>query len=469
MSSKSLMSVLNSWLSSLEVVVSSERKSELCSMVSKLVVGQCGKVEKCLVLPFSGVLNVSCCVGLRHNGGLYTQCSGSKEKGDLCVSCDRQASKNSSGEPDYGVMSSRLSVGLYDYVDSKGRKPVHYTKFMKKENLTEEAVLEEAERLGISLPREHFIVPADASKRGRPKSEKSSVKVNSGVKGRPKKEKKVVEISGDEDDLFANLVAKSVGSFVEQVVEPAAVDPVSETVSDPVVETVIETVVDPVSDPVVETVSDPVVETVSDPVVETVAENSSVEPVAENSSVGPVAENSSVGHVVTKVTKTAAEKEKQKAEKEAQKAEKEAQKAAEKAEKEKQKAEKEAQKAAEKAEKEAQKAAEKAEKEAQKAAEKAEKEAQKAAEKTNKEKQKAEKVAEKVAEKAEPAEAEVVKKIEVGGVKYLKSKKTGIVYDYGEYVKTGDQIVVGQWNTDTNTIDFKMSNSDEESEEEYEE
>jgi regulator of protease activity HflC (stomatin/prohibitin superfamily) len=439
MSSKSLMSVLNSWLSSLEVVVSSERKSELCSMVSKLVVGQCGKVEKCLVLPFSGVLNVSCCVGLRHNGGLYTQCSGSKEKGDLCVSCDRQASKNSSGEPDYGVMSSRLSVGLYDYVDSKGRKPVHYTKFMKKENLTEEAVLEEAERLGISLPREHFIVPADASKRGRPKSEKSSVKVNSGVKGRPKKEKKVVEISGDEDDLFANLVAKSVGSFVEQVVEPAAVDPVSETVSDPVVETVIETVVDPVSDPVVETVSDPVVETV--------AENSSVEPVAENSSVGPVAENSSVGHVVTKVTKTAAEKEKQKAEKEAQKAEKEAQKAAEKAEKEKQKAEKEA----------------------QKAAEKAEKEAQKAAEKTNKEKQKAEKVAEKVAEKAEPAEAEVVKKIEVGGVKYLKSKKTGIVYDYGEYVKTGDQIVVGQWNTDTNTIDFKMSNSDEESEEEYEE
>jgi regulator of protease activity HflC (stomatin/prohibitin superfamily) len=428
MSSKSLMSVLNSWLSSLEVVVSSERKSELCSMVSKLVVGQCGKVEKCLVLPFSGVLNVSCCVGLRHNGGLYTQCSGSKEKGDLCVSCDRQASKNSSGEPDYGVMSSRLSVGLYDYVDSKGRKPVHYTKFMKKENLTEEAVLEEAERLGISLPREHFIVPADASKRGRPKSEKSSVKVNSGVKGRPKKEKKVVEISGDEDDLFANLVAKSVGSFVEQVVEPAAVDPVVETV--------------------VETVSDPVVETVAEnSSVEPVVENSSVEPVAENSSVGPVAENSSVGHVVTKVTKTAAEKEKQKAEKEAQKAEKEAQKAAEKAEKEKQKAEKEA----------------------QKAAEKAEKEAQKAAEKTNKEKQKAEKVAEKVAEKAEPAEAEVVKKIEVGGVKYLKSKKTGIVYDYGEYVKTGDQIVVGQWNTDTNTIDFKMSNSDEESEEEYEE
>jgi len=492
MSSKSLMSVLNSWFGMLEVEVSSERKSELCSMVSKLVEG--GKVEKCLVLPFSGVLNGSCCVGLRHNGGLYTQCSGSKEKVDLCVSCDRQASKNSSGEPDYGVMSSRLSVGLYDYVDSKGRKPVHYTKFMKKENLTEEAVLEEAERLGISLPREHFIVPADASKRGRPKSDKSSVKVSSGVKGRPKKEKKVVEIAGDEDDLFAFLVAKSVGSITEQVVEIAAeivVAPAVEIAAEIVVAPVVETVVETAAETVVETV----VETVAETAVEQVTENSSVGPVIENSSVGQVTENSSVEQVietaveqvvetavepvVTKVTKPAAEKadkEKQKAEKEAQKAEKEAQKAekeAQKADKEKQKAEKEAQKAAEKAEKDAQKAAEKAEKDAQKAAEKAEKEAQKAAEKADKEKQKAEKVAEKVAEKAavkeEPAEAEVVKKIEVGGVKYLKSKKTGIVYDYGEYVKTGDQIVVGQWNTDTNTIDFKMSNSDEETEEEYEE
>ena len=493
------MSVLNSWFGMLEVEVSSERKSELCSMVSKLVEG--GKVEKCLVLPFSGVLNGSCCVGLRHNGGLYTQCSGSKEKVDLCVSCDRQASKNSSGEPDYGVMSSRLSVGLYDYVDSKGRKPVHYTKFMKKENLTEEAVLEEAERLGISLPREHFIVPADASKRGRPKSDKSSVKVSSGVKGRPKKEKKVVEIAGDEDDLFAFLVAKSVGSITEQVVEIAAeivVAPAVEIAAEIVVAPVVETVVETAAETVVETV----VETVAETAVEQVTENSSVGPVIENSSVGQVTENSSVEQVietaveqvvetavepvVTKVTKPAAEKadkEKQKAEKEAQKAEKEAQKAekeaqkaekeAQKADKEKQKAEKEAQKAAEKAERDAQKAAEKAEKDAQKAAEKAEKEAQKAAEKADKEKQKAEKVAEKVAEKAavkeEPAEAEVVKKIEVGGVKYLKSKKTGIVYDYGEYVKTGDQIVVGQWNTDTNTIDFKMSNSDEESEEEYEE
>jgi hypothetical protein len=49
----------------------------------------------------------------------------------------------------------------------------------------------------------------------------------------------------------------------------------------------------------------------------------------------------------------------------------------------------------------------------------------------------------------------------------LKSKKTGIVYDYNEYVKNGEQIVIGKWNETNNNIDF--SNSGEESEEEYDE
>jgi pyruvate/2-oxoglutarate dehydrogenase complex dihydrolipoamide acyltransferase (E2) component len=144
------------------------------------------------------------------------------------------------------------------------------------------------------------------------------------------------------------------------------------------------------------------------------------------------------------------------------------------AEKAAEKAAKDAEKAAEKAAKDAEKAAEKAAKEAQKAAEKAEKEAQKAAEKAAKDAAKATKKVEKVAVEKPKAEdedqAEVVKKIEFAGNKYLKSKKTGIVYDYAEYVKTGDQIVVGQWNNDTNAIDFKKACDDEEeSEDEYDE
>jgi uncharacterized FlaG/YvyC family protein len=107
---------------------------------------------------------------------------------------------------------------------------------------------------------------------------------------------------------------------------------------------------------------------------------------------------------------------------------------------------------------------------AEKAAEKAEKEAQKAAKDAAKATKKVEKVAVEKPKAEDEDQAEVVKKIEFAGNKYLKSKKTGIVYDYAEYVKTGDQIVVGQWNNDTNAIDFKKACEDEEeSEDEYDE
>jgi hypothetical protein len=62
-------------------------------------------------------------------------------------------------------------------------------------------------------------------------------------------------------------------------------------------------------------------------------------------------------------------------------------------------------------------------------------------------------------------EPDVVKKIEFEGKKYLKSKKSGIIYDYNEYVKNGEQVMVGKWNESKNKIDF--NNSGEESEEEY--
>ena len=354
-------------------------------------------------LPFSGVVQDECCIALRQNSGLYTQCQSLKTGSSRY--CNQCSKKGESGESEYGTVESRMAVGLQDYVDSKGRKQVHYTKIMKKHNLTEEQVMEVANKHGIKVDASHFIAPVDASKRGRPKSEKPA-KVSSGVKGRPKKEKKVVEIAGDEEDLFANLVAQANRESVEE-------------------------------------------EVAVESVVESAVEESSVEAVEESS----VVEAPIVEKPAAKVSKTAAEKA-------AEKTEKEAQKAAEKAEKE-------AQKAAEKAEKEAQKAAEKAAKDA----EKTQKEAQKAAEKAAKETQKVEKVAQKVAEKAakEDDQAEVVKKIEFAGHKYLKSKKTGIVYDYAEYVKTGDQIVVGQWNDETSAIDFKKACDDEEeSEDEYE-
>ena len=366
--------------------------------LSKLCLSECKRVSKSkskYPMPYSGEYNEECCKGLRQNKGLYTQCEMSKKSGDYCKQCSASAEKNS-GMPEYGTIEQRRASDIYSYVDPKGRKPISYTKIMKKLNISEEEVKAEAEKLGISIDAGHFVVPE--TKRGRPAQEKAP-KEPKGAKGRPKKAKKVLEIGGEEDDLFASLVA-------------AAFPPL-----------------------------DPPLEKV-EPKIESVEQNVAPEVVTE------------VAEVVEKVaTEVAPEKKvSKKAESEAKKLEKEAKKL----EKETQKAEKEAKKL----EKEAKKKAELEAKEAKKAeleAKKAEKESKKAEKKP---------VAA-AAVKTDEEEQEIVKKIEVDGKKYLKSKSTGIIYDYNEYVTSGDQVVVGKWNETTNKIEFQESA--EESEDEYDE
>jgi hypothetical protein len=262
---------------------------------------------------------------------------------------------------------------------------------MKKYKVDQAAVIEEAVKFGMNIDAEHFLAPVDASK-GRPKKEKVQAQREKGTKGRPKKAKKVLQIEGDDDDLFASLVADAN------------------------------------------------------------ATTSSAEPATK------------------KRGKSDEEKAAEEAKKATEKAEKEAKRLAEKAEKEAklaaEKAEKEAKLAAEKFARELKKQKEEEEKLAKKAAlelAKVEKEAKLAAEKAAKEAKKKPAAAEPAAEDEEP---DVVKKIEFEGKKYLKSKKTGVVYDYTEYVKNGEQVVIGKWNDSSNKIDFNKT-SDEEEEEEY--
>jgi len=361
----------------------------------KVVAKEC--VEKsAFPLPFMGRNVEECCQSLRQSQGLYTQCRNSKAGEKFCKSC---SSKMVDGVPEYGTIEQRLAVGVNDYVDPSGRKVVHYTKIMKKYKVSEEQVIAEAKKLGQVVDGCHFIQPeSDNVKRGRPKAEKPA-KVSSGVKGRPKKTKKVVEIDGEEDDLFASLVAESINAS-------AAVE--------------------------VETVN---AEAVSD-----------------------VEAEAKAPEVATK------EKANKSEEKAAKLATKEQEKAAKLAAKEQEKAAKEQEKAA----KEQEKAAKLAAKEQEKAA----KEQEKAAKLAAKSEAKSKKPAEKPAAPAndDTSAADVVKKIEFEGKKYLKSKKTGIVYDYDEYVKSGDQVVVGKWNEATNKLDFETAKSDgEESEDEYDE
>ena len=348
-------------------------------------------------LPYNGEFNDIYCYALRQNNGLYTQCQIAR-KGDkhFCKSCQALADKNE-GTPEYGVIQSRQATGIFEYVDPKGRKPVAYTKVMKKYKLTSEQVLEEAGKFNIIIDANHFIIPEEDVKRGRPKAVEKAPKEPKGAKGRPKKTKKVLEIDGDEEDLFAALVADANEEDEEMELAPKS------TTTDG-----------------------------------------------------------------KKKGKSEEEKEAERIAKEAEKAEKAAKLATEKAEKE-------SKLAAEKAEKEAKKESERLAREVKKAAEEAEKLAKKEAlEQAKKEKEaklleaKSKKSSKKAAEPVEDDEEPVkVKKIEFEGKKYLKSAKTGIIYDLNEYVKNQEQVVIGQWNETTNKIDFK--NSSEESEDEYDE
>ena len=328
-------------------------------------------------LPYNGVMKSECCQGLKQNHGLYTQCP-QQRKGDgkYCKGCNTQAEKNENGLPDYGSMESRMAVGIFEYVDPKGKKPTPYTKIMKKYNVTEEEVVAEAAKFGVTIDAGHFELGAE-SKRGRPKT--SVEKVVKGAKGRPKKSKKVIELSDDNtEDLFADLVA-SANKDSDSDVEVEEIKPKVD---------------------------------------------------AEK---------------LSKAEAKEAEKQAKLAAKEAEKLAKEQEKLA----KEQEKLAKEADKKAKAEAKEAEKLAKAAAKEAKVVA----KEAKVAAKETAKE-------SAKEAAESQEQEPDKVKRFEFDGVKYLKSKNTGIIYNM-------EQEVVGKWNEQSNKIDFKEA-EDEEEEDEYE-
>ena len=291
------------------------------------------------------------------------------------------------GELKYGTIEGRLEVGLMEYKDPSGKSPVHYSKIMKKLKLTEEAVLEEGLKMGKNVDPIHLV--AQEEKRGRPKAVKVVKEKEEKKKGRPKKAPKGLELESKTTDLFASLIANSVesSSEIDDMCE-------AEFVNNSVENGVKEVVVEP---------------------------------------------------VVVKECSKAMEKAKKDELKALEKAEKEQAKALEKAKKEQEKALEKAKKEEEKALKEA---AKKAPKE-KVVKEKVVKE-KVVKEKVVKEKVvKKEKVEEKVEDKAseEEEEADVVKKIKFEGATYLKSKKSGIVYNM-------EQDVIGKWDEATQKIIF---------------
>ena len=387
-----------------------ERQKPVTEKKAKEVVAKPG-----FPLPYNGELNETCCFALRQNNGLYTQCqSARKGENSFCKACQVLADKNE-GIPEYGTIQQRQAVGILEFTDPKGRKPVSYTKVMKKYKVSEEQVLEEAGKFGMEINAEHFVAPEADSKRGRPKVVAEKVSEAKGPKGRPKKSKKVLEIAGEEhEDLFAAMVANAQ--------EAESSDEESVTVT-------------------------------------------KKKPSQEDKAAKLAAEKAE------KDAKLAAEKEEKALKLAAEKAEKAAKLAAEKEEKAlklaAEKEEKALKLATEKAEKEAKKAALEAEKEAKKKAFEDAKAAKEAKKKAPKKAAKEEPVKEEPAEEEEEEEQVKVDGVKVDGKKYYRST-TGIMYDYHELKVNQNQVVVGKWNEAQQKIDFAQD-SDSELEEESEE
>ena len=173
-----------------EVVEKEEKEKK---MVEKKMVEK----KMRIALPFvASMVKEEGCSGLAYNGGLYTQCQKIRMmEGSYCKTCGHEADMSASGEPNIGTVNGRNAVGMMEFRDGKGRKPVAYTKIMAKNGLSREAVEAVAEELKIRIDEVHFAVVEEQGLR-------SVEKV-----GRPKLAKKSKVVSAETvEDMFAQLV-----------------------------------------------------------------------------------------------------------------------------------------------------------------------------------------------------------------------------------------------------------------------
>jgi hypothetical protein len=145
-------------------------------------------------LPFlAHTVDKNGCNGIAFNEGLYTQCKKVRINEEYCKVCLDESLKSNNGEPKNGTVRRRSFSPYYSYEDSRGRMPPSYQDYMKKKGITEAEVLEEAEKQGIKIPREHFTSFTRSAKKVKEKSNKKS------------KKSLVIEEDEEKADLFAEL------------------------------------------------------------------------------------------------------------------------------------------------------------------------------------------------------------------------------------------------------------------------
>ena len=407
-------------------------------------------------LPYNGELVESNCHALRKSDFLFTQCKSVRKDGSVfCAKCEK-ISEKTDGVPPYGTIEMRRACDIMEYVAPNGEKPKAFVKIMRYYKTTREEVEREASRLNVVIDERHFEDTAPVPRRGRPPLNKE--KAVKGPQGRPKKSKKVLEVEQPED-LFHELRKDNVKEDVLEKLEP---DEISVTELDSAVRWLEENVSSPVAK-------------VDD-------------------------EKAIVKAIVEKCDPENGDKEPEKATKESENAAKAAEKAERRAAKHAENEAKRAAKAAKHAENEAKravKAAKRAAKEEVKetATEEVKETATEEVKDTAKEevkdtateevkdtakvevketakeevKETAKEEVKETAKEEVKEEEEVLVKIKYEGKKYLKSKASGVIYDFENYVNTQALVVVGQWDEKNDKIKFSACEESEEEEEEYDE
>ena len=170
-------------------------------------------------LPWCGKVIEVNCECLKQNSGLYTQCMKKKESGsDVCKSCKVSIERNG-GSSVYGTVKERLSCGLMDYKDPRGKKCVGYLTVMNRLNISRDEAELSARSLGWEIDEVQF--ESSLGKRGRPRKERVEEEEIVGEKkkrGRPRKSKEVVS-STVGDDLIASLMTECVEEVCSEIVE----------------------------------------------------------------------------------------------------------------------------------------------------------------------------------------------------------------------------------------------------------
>ena len=141
-------------------------------------------------LPFlSSSVDKNGCNGIAFNEGLFTQCKKVRINDEsFCKVCLGESQASENGEPKNGTVTRRSNSHYYLYEDSRGRMPPSYQDYMKKRGITQEDVLAEAEKQGLTIPLEHF-ASFTCSKKVVKKSKKSLI----------------FEEDEEKADLFGNL------------------------------------------------------------------------------------------------------------------------------------------------------------------------------------------------------------------------------------------------------------------------